>query len=70
MFPLFKQIINYINVSYGMELAQFKIGLLLISNGTKITDEVTRKERMQTEVEHSKTSNQVLIAYIMLDGRI
>lgn len=40
MFPLFKQIIGYINDSYGDELVKHKIGLLLISNGTKITNEV------------------------------
>lgn len=40
MFPLFKQIIGYINDSYGDDLVKHKIGLLLISNGTKITNEV------------------------------
>ena len=40
MFPLLKQIINYMHVSYGNELVEFKIGLLLITNGTKITDEI------------------------------
>lgn len=40
MFPLLKQIIGYINDSYSDELAKYKIGLLLISNGTKITNEV------------------------------
>ena len=40
MFPLLTQIISYIHDRYGDELAKFKIGLLLISNGTKITTEI------------------------------
>lgn len=40
MFPLFKQIISYIYASHGKALKKFKIGLLLITNGTKINDEI------------------------------
>jgi len=40
MFPLFTQIISYIHDSYGDELVKLKIGLLLITNGTKITSEI------------------------------
>ncbi|MFA6190130.1 MAG: radical SAM protein [Candidatus Staskawiczbacteria bacterium] len=39
-FPLIKQIVGYIHDNYGKELAEFKIGLLLITNGTKITEEI------------------------------
>ena len=41
MFPLLQKIINYIHSRYGAELVQFKIGLLLISNGTKIDNEIS-----------------------------
>lgn len=40
MFPLLKQIIGYINTRYINEVVELKIGLLLITNGTKIEDEV------------------------------
>jgi len=40
MFPLLERIINYIHTDYGKELDEFKIGLLLITNGTEITEEV------------------------------
>jgi len=50
MFPLFKRIINYIHASYGAELAQFKIGLLLITNGTRITNEVAEYLSQHPEI--------------------
>lgn len=50
MFPLFKQIVSYIHASYGAELAQFKIGLLLITNGTKIIDEVAEYLAQHSEI--------------------
>lgn len=40
MFPLLQQIISYIHKDYADELSKFKIGLLLITNGTKITVEI------------------------------
>jgi uncharacterized protein len=40
MFPLLTQIISYIHTSYGDELVKLKLGLLLITNGTKITSEI------------------------------
>lgn len=59
MLPLFKQIINYIHTSYGEELAQFKIGLLLITNGTRISNEVA---------EYLSQHPEITIC-ISLDGR-
>lgn len=41
MFPLLKQIIDYINTVYAREIAEFKIGLLLITNGTKIARKIS-----------------------------
>lgn len=40
MFLLLQQIIGYIYENYTDELAEFKIGLLLITNGIKITAEI------------------------------
>ena len=40
MFPLLKQIISYMHANYDDKLVELKIGLLLITNGTRITDEV------------------------------
>lgn len=40
MFPLLKQIISYVHANYDDKLIELKIGLLLITNGTRITDEV------------------------------
>ncbi len=40
MFPLLKRIVSYIQTRYTDEFARFKVGLLLITNGTKITDEI------------------------------
>lgn len=40
MFPLFKQIISYVQAKHGKVLKKLKIGLLLITNGTKINDEI------------------------------
>ena len=40
MFPLLKRIISYIHTRYDSEVDRFKVGLLLITNGTKITDEI------------------------------
>lgn len=50
MLPLFKQIINYIHASHGEELAQFKIGLLLITNGTRISNEVAEYLSQHPEI--------------------
>lgn len=40
MFPLFKQIISYVQARHGKALKKLKIGLLLITNGTKINNEI------------------------------
>ncbi len=50
MFPLFKRIIDYIHTCYGAKLTQFSIGLLLITNGTKITDEVAEYLTQHPEI--------------------
>lgn len=40
MFPLLKRIVSYIQNSYSDNFAKYKIGLLLITNATKITAEI------------------------------
>ncbi len=40
-FPLLKRIVEYIQTKHRTKFAEHKVGLLLITNGTKINDEVT-----------------------------
>lgn len=40
MFPLLKEIVSYIHTRYSSEFVELKIGLILITNGTKITDDI------------------------------
>ncbi len=41
-FQLMKRIIEYIKTQYAEAFAEYKVGLLLINNGTKVTDEVAK----------------------------
>lgn len=41
MFPLLKRLIGYLHTQHADALLKYKIGLLLITNGTKISDEVS-----------------------------
>lgn len=50
MFSLFKQIISYIHARHGKALKKFKIGLLLITNGTKINNEIAEYLAKNTEI--------------------
>lgn len=50
MFPLFKKIINHIHSNHGEELAQFKIGLLLITNGTRVSSDVAEYLSQHPEI--------------------
>lgn len=40
VFPLLKQIVDYIHERYNKELLKFEVGLLLITNGTRINPEI------------------------------
>ena len=50
MFLLLKQIVSYISTDYGDKVNEFKIGLLLITNGTKITPEIAEYLAQHPEI--------------------
>lgn len=50
MFPLLKKIIGYIHSQYDTEIDQFELGLLLITNGTKIDTEVSEYLAQHPEI--------------------
>jgi len=73
MFPLLKRIINYIHESHGVELEKYKIGLLLITNGTKITQEIAnylsehREVTICVSLDGCEETNDLKRVYV--DGR-